>query len=130
MPQVFEHFADAAFVGKPHDNETPLRGICVFQGRGVAPEATGSAHDRFIKARVWKVEDPYFIDFVPGHALQDLEAIDDFDGSVVMVTHNEMHLRAVATKLIVFDNDAIKVYAGTYDDFLNDIGWSDEEIKI
>lgn len=55
-----------------------------------------------------------------------IEAIDDFDGSVVMVTHNEMHLRAVATKLIVFDNDKIITYNGGYDDFLRDIGWSEE----
>ncbi|MFH0975271.1 MAG: ABC-F family ATP-binding cassette domain-containing protein [Spirochaetota bacterium] len=59
-----------------------------------------------------------------------IEAIDNFDGSMVMVTHNEAHLRAVATKLIVFDNDTITVYTGTYDEFLNDIGWSDEELKI
>ena len=56
-----------------------------------------------------------------------IEAIDDFDGSVIMVTHNEMHLRSVATKLIVFDNNEITVYPGGYDDFLRDIGWSDEE---
>ncbi|GBF49674.1 ABC transporter ATP-binding protein [Leptospira ryugenii] len=55
-----------------------------------------------------------------------IEAIDLFDGSVIMVTHNEMHLRAVATKLIVFDHDTIQVYDGTYDDFLSDVGWSDE----
>ncbi|MCP4134494.1 MAG: ABC-F family ATP-binding cassette domain-containing protein, partial [bacterium] len=56
-----------------------------------------------------------------------IEAIDDFDGSVIMVTHNEMHLRAVATKLIIFDNDTIQVYNGSYDDFLTDVGWVDEE---
>lgn len=58
-----------------------------------------------------------------------IEAIDDFDGSVVMVTHNEAHLRAVATKLIVFDNDKILTYNGGYDDFLRDVGWSDEELS-
>jgi len=57
-----------------------------------------------------------------------IEAIDDFDGSVVMVTHNEMHLRAVATKLVIFDNDTVSVYPGGYDDFLRDVGWSDEDI--
>ncbi len=56
-----------------------------------------------------------------------IEAIDNFEGSVVMVTHNEMHIRAVATKLVVFDYDEIKIYEGTYDEFLQDIGWSDEE---
>jgi ATP-binding cassette, subfamily F, member 3 len=55
-----------------------------------------------------------------------LEAIDAFDGSVVMVTHDEMHLRAVATKLVVFDNNTITIYSGTYDEFLADVGWSDE----
>jgi ATP-binding cassette, subfamily F, member 3 len=56
-----------------------------------------------------------------------VEAIDDFEGSVIMVTHNEMHLRSVATKLIVFDNNEITLYPGGYDDFLRDFGWSDEE---
>src|SRR3989339_154789 len=55
-----------------------------------------------------------------------IEAIDEFDGSVVMVTHDEQHLRAVATKLIVFDNNKVITYEGGYDDFLRDIGWSDE----
>jgi len=57
-----------------------------------------------------------------------IEAIDNFEGSVIMVTHNEMHLRAVATRLIVFDNNRIIIYDGGYDDFLNDVGWSDEDI--
>ncbi len=57
-----------------------------------------------------------------------IEAIDQFEGTVVMVTHNEMHLRAVATKLIVFDNSTIRVYDGSYDDFLEDVGWSDEDV--
>lgn len=57
-----------------------------------------------------------------------IEAIDQFDGSVIMVSHNEMHLRAVATKLIVFDKNTISIYDGGYDDFLTDVGWSDEDI--
>jgi len=55
-----------------------------------------------------------------------IEAIDGFDGSVIMVTHNEMHLRRVATKLVIFDNNKISIFNGTYDDFLSDVGWSDE----
>lgn len=56
-----------------------------------------------------------------------IEAIDDYNGSVVMVTHNESHLRSVADKLIVFDNNTIRVFHGTYDEFLADVGWLDEE---
>jgi ATP-binding cassette, subfamily F, member 3 len=55
-----------------------------------------------------------------------IEAIDDFDGSVIMVTHNEMHLRDVATKLVVFDKNKIMTYEGGYDDFLRDTGWSED----
>ncbi|MBE7412448.1 MAG: ATP-binding cassette domain-containing protein [Leptospiraceae bacterium] len=57
-----------------------------------------------------------------------IEAVDQFNGSVIMVTHNEMHLKSVATKLIVFDNNTIQIYDGGYEDFLNDIGWSDEDV--
>ena len=48
---------------------------------------------------------------------------------MVMVTHNEMHIRSVATKLIVFDNGSVTVYSGTYDEFLADVGWSDEDYR-
>ncbi|MDO6383639.1 ABC-F family ATP-binding cassette domain-containing protein [Leptospira santarosai] len=56
-----------------------------------------------------------------------IEAIDEFEGSVIMVTHDELHLRAVATKLIIFDNDTIRIFDGSYDDFLNEVGWSNED---
>lgn len=55
-----------------------------------------------------------------------IEAIEAFDGAVIIVTHSELILEAVATKLIVYDNDAVSVFEGTYLDFLDRVGWSDE----
>jgi ATP-binding cassette subfamily F protein 3 len=55
-----------------------------------------------------------------------IEAIEAFDGAVIIVTHSELILEAVATKLIVYDNDAVSVFEGTYMDFLERVGWSDE----
>ena len=55
-----------------------------------------------------------------------LSAIKVFDGAVLMVTHDEYFLREVANKLIVFDNDKVSVFDGSYDDFLEKIGWTDE----
>jgi len=55
-----------------------------------------------------------------------IEAIEAFDGAVVIVTHSELILEAVATKLVVYDNDAVSVFEGTYLDFLERVGWSDE----
>jgi ATP-binding cassette subfamily F protein 3 len=55
-----------------------------------------------------------------------LAAIENFDGTVVMVTHNEMFLHAIARRLIVFQNDGIDVFEGTYAYFLEKEGWADE----
>jgi ATP-binding cassette subfamily F protein 3 len=58
-----------------------------------------------------------------------LAAIDSFDGAVVMVTHNEMFLHALAERLVVFDNDDIIVYEGGYQRFLEKVGWKDEAMR-
>ncbi len=55
-----------------------------------------------------------------------IEAIEAYDGAVIIVTHSELILEAVATKLIVYDNDGVSVFEGTYLDFLERVGWSDE----
>ena len=55
-----------------------------------------------------------------------IEAIEVFDGAVIIVTHSELILEALATKLIVYDNDTVSVFEGTYLDFLDRVGWSDE----
>ena len=58
-----------------------------------------------------------------------LAAIDSYEGTVVMVTHNEMFLHALANRLIVFTDDGIDIFEGTYDQFLEKGGWHDEEEK-
>jgi ATP-binding cassette subfamily F protein 3 len=55
-----------------------------------------------------------------------LAAIDNFDGTVIMVTHNEMFLHALAQRLIIFQNDRIEVFDGGYQRFLDKGGWQEE----
>jgi ATP-binding cassette subfamily F protein 3 len=55
-----------------------------------------------------------------------LAAIDQFDGAVVMVTHNEMFLHAIAERLIVFKNEGVSFFEGDYQQFLDINGWGDE----
>ncbi len=64
------------------------------------------------------------LDMDAGDAL--LSAIDDFDGVVIIVTHNEMFLHALAQRLVVFQGDGIRVFDGTYADFLEKVGWEEE----
>jgi ATP-binding cassette subfamily F protein 3 len=56
-----------------------------------------------------------------------MDAIDNFDGAVLMVTHNEHILHRVANKLIVFHHDRVFFFHGTYSEFLDQIGWDDQE---
>ncbi|RPI33961.1 MAG: ATP-binding cassette domain-containing protein, partial [Nitrospiraceae bacterium] len=55
-----------------------------------------------------------------------VEAIDDFNGSAIIVTHSEMMLHALATRLIVFDDGKVTLFEGTYQDFLDRVGWKSE----
>uniref|UniRef100_A0A7C4RPL6 ABC-F family ATP-binding cassette domain-containing protein n=1 Tax=Desulfatirhabdium butyrativorans TaxID=340467 RepID=A0A7C4RPL6_9BACT len=55
-----------------------------------------------------------------------LEALDSFDGTLVMVTHNETFLHALADSLIVFQDNAITHFDGTYQRFLETVGWTEE----
>jgi len=55
------------------------------------------------------------------------EAIYEFKGSIVMVTHNEMFLKSFAKRLIVFRNGGLEVFEGTYDEFLEKVGWGEDE---
>jgi ATP-binding cassette subfamily F protein 3 len=54
-----------------------------------------------------------------------LDAIKAFEGTVMLVTHDEYFLREIANKLVVFDNDEVSIFEGTYDEFLAKKGWSE-----
>ena len=55
------------------------------------------------------------------------DAIDSFEGSLIMVTHSEMLLRRLADALIIFHKGGAEYFDGTYDEFLEKIGWEEEE---
>ncbi len=54
-------------------------------------------------------------------------AIENFDGAVIMVTHSEMLLRRLADALIIFHKGKAEYFDGNYKTFLEKIGWEDEE---
>jgi ATP-binding cassette subfamily F protein 3 len=58
-----------------------------------------------------------------------LEALDSFSGTLILVTHNEMFLHVLAERLIVFREDMIEVFDGTYREFLEKGGWQDEKLS-
>lgn len=56
-----------------------------------------------------------------------MEAVDSFKGASIIVTHNERILRRVATSLIVFNRGRLLHFAGGYDQFLEQVGWDEQE---
>lgn len=55
-----------------------------------------------------------------------IEAVANFEGSAIIVTHDEHFLYRVATKLIVFQGDQPFIFNGTYSEFLEKVGWESE----
>lgn len=55
-----------------------------------------------------------------------ISELNSFEGAAVIVTHSELILREFAKKFIIFHHDKCEEFLGSYDDFLEKIGWEDE----
>jgi ATP-binding cassette subfamily F protein 3 len=55
-----------------------------------------------------------------------LDALGDYPGALLIVTHSELILRRLAKRLVVFQGDQVQVLHGGYDYFLEKVGWEDE----
>ena len=55
-----------------------------------------------------------------------IDALEEFPGALIFVSHSEHLVRKLATRLVVFDEGKASVVEGDYDQFLAKIGWSDE----
>jgi ATP-binding cassette, subfamily F, member 3 len=58
-----------------------------------------------------------------------IDAIDRFPGAVIIITHDEMLLRHLATKLVIFQDNSATLFDGNYDEFLEKVGWHDELVN-
>jgi len=55
------------------------------------------------------------------------KAIENYEGSVIIVTHSEELLRRVCDRLIIFTRNGAEYFDGGYDLFLEKMGWEEEE---
>ncbi|MBS0649381.1 MAG: ABC-F family ATP-binding cassette domain-containing protein [Verrucomicrobia bacterium] len=57
-----------------------------------------------------------------------IDALEDFSGTVVIVTHSELILRRLCLDKIILCEEAQQtVFLGTYDEFLEKIGWEEKK---
>ena len=54
-----------------------------------------------------------------------MEAIRNFEGAVIMVTHDEYFLQEIANKLVIFDDGKTFTFDDSYEYFLRRVGWRD-----
>ena len=123
---------------QPDRSKTVVRGICgamFFDGDKALKKVgvlSGGERSRVLLGKI--IAEPanlLLLDEPTNHLDMEsidslIEAINNFEGAVVIVTHSEMILDAVAERLIVFDGGRVSVFEGSYEDFLARVGWEDE----
>ena len=55
--------------------------------------------------------------------------MSDYAGALVIVTHSELILNALAKNLIIFHRGRAEYFHGGYEDFLEKVGWEGEPIS-
>lgn len=130
--------ADEIFYANPDLEKTTVRSICgamLFSGDDALKPISilsGGERSRVMLGKLLAAPtNLLFLDEPTNHLDMDscdalVSALDYFSGAVLMVTHNEMLLDAIAEKLIVFTKDKIEVFHGTYKEFLEKVGWEEE----
>ncbi len=123
----------------PRLGKTAVRGICgtmMFSGDAAEKSVkvlSGGEKSRVMLGKIIAAPSNLLLLDEPTNHL-DMQSIDamvealkEFEGAVVIVTHSELILRTLATRLLVFQKDGLSWFNGTYDEFLEKIGWREED---
>lgn len=120
----------------PKLNRTQVKGICglmMFSGdksNKLNSVLSGGEKSRVLLGKIIATpcnlllldEPTHHLDMESIEAL--IDAIEDFQGAVIMVTHSELILkRMVLDKIIVCHEGRQELHLGTYEDFLDANGW-------
>lgn len=124
----------------PALNFTQVRGICglmMFSGdlaKKSISVLSGGERSRVLLGKIVAqpcnlllLDEPtHHLDIESIEAL--IDAIEDFQGAVILVTHSEWVLRRIPfTKLVVCHKEKQEIFQGTYDEFLAEVGWEEEQ---
>lgn len=130
---------DEIYVGNPKLSEAQVRSICggmMFSGDLAKKKISllsGGEKSRVMLGQILaRNVNMLFLDEPTNHLDIDsiealTQAIQRFEGSVIIVTHSEELLRRVCDRLIIFAKDGAEYFDGRYEEFLEKIGWEDEE---
>ncbi|MCX6077530.1 MAG: ATP-binding cassette domain-containing protein [Campylobacterales bacterium] len=132
---------DEIYVGNPNLSESNVRSICggmMFSGESAKKKISllsgGEKSCVMLGQILARNVNLLFLDEPTNHLDMDsIEAltiaIQNFKGSVIIVTHSEELLRRVCDRLIIFAKEGAEYFDGGYDLFLEKIGWEEEEAE-
>lgn len=104
--------------------ENALKRIAVLSGGEICRVMLGKVIAA--PANLLMLDEPtHHLDMESCHAI--IQSLKEFEGAALIVTHDEYFLREVATKLIVLQGGRVRLFLGTYDEFLEQVGWITEE---
>ncbi len=115
-----------------------LAGTMMFSGESVLKKTrilSGGEKSRVMLAKVLATPSNLLLLDEPSNHLDMqsteslINAIVEFDGAVVFITHSERILNELAERLIVFDRGKCMFFEGTYMDFLERVGWETDTEK-
>ncbi len=132
---------DEVYLGNPKLGEATVRRICggmMFSGDDAKKKISllsGGEKSRVMLGQILaKDVNLLFLDEPTNHLdMQSIDAltkaIKKFKGSCIIVTHSEELLRQVCDRLIVFGKQGATYFDGRYNEFLEKIGWDEEEVE-
>ena len=121
-------------------NFTEVKGICglmMFSGdksEKLTSVLSGGERSRVLLGKIVATpcnlllldEPTHHLDMESIEAL--IDAIEDFEGTVVIVTHSELILKRMALdKIVICHQHGQEMFLGNYEEFLEKRGWDDEE---
>jgi ATP-binding cassette subfamily F protein 3 len=132
---------DEIYLGNPKLPEASVRGIAgsmMFSGDDIKKKISllsGGEKSRVMLGKILATDvNLLFLDEPTNHL--DMESIDSliqaiksFNGSCIIVTHSEELLRETCDRLIIFSKGGADYFDGNYDEFLEKIGWEEEEVE-
>ncbi len=130
---------DEIYLGNQNLSEAQVRSICggmMFSGDAAKKKISllsGGEKSRVMLGQILaRNVNLLFLDEPTNHLDMDsiealTKAIQNFKGSVIIVTHSEELLRRVCDRLIIFAKDCAEYFDGGYEEFLEKIGWEEEE---
>jgi len=133
---------DEIYSADPKLGESRVRSICgamMFSGNSADKKVSllsGGERSRVMLGKILaRPANLLFLDEPTHHLDIDsiealTKAIENFQGSCIIVSHSEELLRRTADRLIIFSKEGAEHFDGGYDLFLEKIGWSDDEEEV